>query len=174
MSVARHRPDGTRRHALLVALRIGDSTAGIYGTLLTLSVLVGLSIDPPGAGVMTVTVAVSVAVFWLAHVHAELVARWIRSGTSPDRAAIVAMMLRESPMLESALPVIALLILAWLGLIGVTLAGWLGVAWGVVALVGWGLLIARKAHLGTLGVLVVAGINLALGGLIVLLKLLVH
>ena len=156
------------------ALTTGDSAAGVYGTLLTLSVLVGLSIEEAGAGAMVVTVAVSVAVFWLAHVHAELVAHWVRPETRPGRAAIGAMMRRESPMLESALPVLILLALAWIGLIGLSLAVWLSLGYGVAALVGWGVLIARGAGLGLVGVLIVAGVNLGLGTLIVLLKLLVH
>lgn len=155
-------------------LTTGDSSAGVYGTLLTLSVLVGLSIDAAGAGPMVATVAVSVAVFWLAHVHAELVAHWVRPEARPGRAAIGAMMRRESPMLESALPVLVLLSLAWIGLIGLSLAVWLSLGYGVAALVGWGLLIARGAGLGLAGILVVAGVNLGLGVLIVLLKLLVH
>jgi hypothetical protein len=155
-------------------LPTGDSSAGVYGTLLTLSVLVGLSIDKAGAGAMVATVAVTAAVFWLAHVHAGVVAGWVRSDARPGRAAIAEAMRGESPMLESAIPVLALLVLAWIGVLGLSLAVWASLGYGVAALFVWGVLIARRAELGVVGVLVVAGVNLGLGCLIVLLKLLVH
>lgn len=142
--------------------------------LLVLSVLVGLSVDRAGAGPMVATVAVSVAVFWLAHVHAGLVAHWVRSRTRPGRGAIEAVMRHEWPMLGAAIPVLTLLSLAWIGVMGLSLAVWASLGYGVVALLGWGVVIARAADLGRVGVLVVAGINLGLGLMIVLLKLLVH
>ncbi len=156
-------------------IRIGDSAAGVYGTLLTLSVLVGLSLKGSGPGVMAVTVLVSVVVFWIAHVHAGLVARWVAAGEGrPGRGAVAEVMAREAPMLESAVPAVVLLLLAAIGILGTKLAVWIALVYGVVALAVWGALIARRAHLGTTGVLLVSGVNLALGALIVALKLLIH
>lgn len=157
-------------------IRIGDSAAGVYGTLLTLSVLVGLSLKGVGPGTMTLTVVVSALVFWIAHVHAGLVARWVGAGPGrrPDRNAVGEVMLREAPMIESAVPAVALLVLAWTGAIATTTAVWISLIYGVAALAAWGVLIARRAGLGLVGVTVVAGVNLALGGLIVVLKLLLH
>ena len=156
-------------------IRIGDSAAGVYGTLLTLSVLVGLSLKGARPGVMAVTVLISAVVFWIAHVHAGLVARWVAVGEGrPKRAAVADVMAREAPMLESAIPAIVLLLLATVGVIGTTLAVWIALIYGVVALAIWGALIARRAELGTIGVLLVSGVNLGLGALIVLLKLLIH
>ena len=93
-------------------IRIGDSAAGVYGTLLTLSVLVGLSFKRSGPGVMALTVALSAVVFWSAHVHAGLVARWVGAEARPDRATVAEVMAREAPMLESAVPSMVLLALA--------------------------------------------------------------
>lgn len=155
-------------------IRIGDSAAGVYGTLLTLSVLVGLSLKGSGPGVMVLTVTVSVLVFWIAHVHAGLVARWVGAERRPDRAAVGEVMAREAPMVESAVPAVALLVLAWLGAIRTSTAVWVALVYGVVALAVWGVLIARRAGLGLVGVAVVSGVNLGLGALIVLLKILIH
>ena len=155
-------------------MRIGDSAAGVYGTLLTLSVLVGLSFKKSGAGVMALTVVVSALVFWIAHVHAGLVARWVRAERRPDRAAVVEVMAREAPMVESAVPAVVLLVLAWIGILKTTTAVWIALIYGVVALAVWGVLIARRAGLGRTGVAVVSGVNLGLGALIVALKLLIH
>lgn len=155
-------------------LRTGDSAAGVYGTLLTLSVLVGLSFKGSGPGVMAITVALSVVVFWIAHVHAGLVARWVRAEARPNRRAVAEVMAREAPMLESAVPAIVLLLLAWLGVLGTPAAVWTALIYGVVALAVWGVLIAHRAGLGPTGIAVVSGVNLGLGGLIVLLKLLIH
>jgi hypothetical protein len=47
--------------------------------------------------------------------------------------------------------------------------------YGIVALTAWGVVISsRRSELGPAGIAIVAGVNLALGLLIVLLKLLVH
>jgi len=156
-------------------IRIGDSAAGVYGTLLTLSVIVGLSFKRSGPGVMAVTVALSAVVFWVAHVHAGLVARWVGAdGIRPDRTAVAAVMGREAPMLESAIPSLGLLALAWLGVLSTPVAVWTALVYGVVALAAWGALIARRSDLGPTGVTAVAGFNLALGLLIVGLKILIH
>ena len=155
-------------------IRIGDSAAGVYGTLLTLSVLVGLSFKRSGPGVMALTVALSALIFWIAHVHAGLVARWVGADARPDRAAVVHQMAREAPMLESTIPSMVLLALAWLGVLGTAFAVWTSLIYGIVALTAWGVLIARRSDLGPMGVTVVAGVNLALGLVIVGLKLLLH
>lgn len=155
-------------------LRIGDSAAGVYGTLLTLSVLVGLSFKRSTPGVMAITVAVSVTVFWIAHVHAGLVALWVRAERRPDRRATAEVMAREAPMVESAIPAIVLLALAWLSILGTSTAVWIALIYGIVALAVWGALIAHRADLGLVGIVVVSGVNLGLGALIVLLKLLIH
>ena len=68
-------------------MRIGDSAGGVYGTLLTMSVLVGLSVTNSGPGVMALTVTISVVVFWIAHVHAGLVAQWVGAEARPRRRA---------------------------------------------------------------------------------------
>lgn len=155
-------------------IRIGDSAAGVYGTLLTLSVLVGLSLKGARPGAMAVTVLLTSVIFWMAHVHAGLVARWVGARARPDRATVSEVMAREAPMVESAVPAIVLLILAWLGVFGTSFAVWAALVYGVVALTAWGVLIARRAGLGRIGVTTVAGVNLALGLVIVVLKLLVH
>jgi len=157
-----------------IRLQTGNSAAGVYGTLLTLSVLVGLSADKARPGVMVATLAVSAAVFWIAHAHANLVARWVSSETRPQRRAVLDAMAREAPMLEAAAPALGLLLLAWIGVVSTAFAVWTSLIVGVASLVAWGVLIARSARLGPMGIVIVAGVNLALGGLIVLLKLLVH
>ncbi len=167
-------PHRTRPLPRWAALPAGDSSAGVYGTLLALSVLVGLSIDGAGPGVMVVVVAVTTVVFWLAHVHSGVVARWVRAEARPGRATIVAEMRRESPMIGAVLPVLALLLLAWAGVVGQGAAVWTSLGYGLVALLAWGILIARAAGLGTGGVVAVAAIEVCLGVGIVVLKLLVH
>lgn len=155
-------------------IRIGDSAAGVYGTLLALSVLVGLSFTGSGPGVMALTVTVSAIVFWIAHVHAGLVARWVGAEARPRRREVAEAMAREAPMVESALPAVALLLLAWTGAVQTSTALWAALIYGIASLAAWGVLIARRAGLGVAGIAVVSGVNVALGGLIVMLKLLVH
>ena len=129
--------------------------------------------EDPGPWLIAITVALTNVVFWVAHVHATLIADWSHEGGRPGWSQARQRMKHEFPLFAACVPTLVVLALAGLGFYGVSLAVWLSLIIGIVLLAGWGLAIARIAQLGAVGAVFVAGINVALGLAIVLLKVIV-
>jgi hypothetical protein len=129
--------------------------------------------EDPGPWLIAITVALTNVVFWVAHVHATLIADWSHEGGRPGWTQARQRMKHEFPLFAACVPTLVVLVLAGLGFYGVSLAVWLALIIGIVLLAGWGLAIARIARLGVVGGVFVAGINVALGLAIVLLKVIV-
>jgi hypothetical protein len=129
--------------------------------------------EDPGPWLIAITVALTNVVFWVAHVHATLIADWSHEGGRPGWIQARQRMKHEFPLFAACVPTLVVLVLAGLGFYGVSLAVWLSLIIGIVLLAGWGLAIARTAQLGAVGAVFVAGINVALGLAIVLLKVIV-
>ena len=147
----------------------------IYGTIVTAGVLVAAG-DPSGgdpvdvvdAGVYAVATTV---VFWLAHGLSHVLAR--RAAGHPD-ASVRRVLRREWPMVAGTWPLLAIMAVATL--LGADDQTAISAAvWGSVVVLGLlGLAIARREGAsGMEAVLTVLGCA-ALGGLLVLLKVLVH
>lgn len=152
-------------------VRSGRSAAGIYGLLIALSVVTALSFKKePDAGVMAAAVAATSLVFWLAHMHAHLVAEWIRTENPPTRARVRAEGVDQLPMIVSAVPAWMILTLADLGLFSTGAAVWIVAVVSLVLLAAWGIALARAASLGVAGAVTIASINVGIGALIVVLK----
>ena len=147
---------------------------GIYGTLLVTSVVAGLSVDPaigPLEGL--VAAVVTSLVFWLAHVYADLVALRLETGVPVSRASAAEVLGREWPMVQAVWPAAVMLFLGWVGVFDRATAYWLAVGAGVVAMTLWGVTYARKEGARWRGVMLSAAVNVALGLVIVTLKVLV-
>lgn len=129
--------------------------------------------EDPGPWLIAITVALTNVVFWVAHVHATLIADWTHEGGRPGWTQARHRMKHEFPLFAACVPTLVVLVLAGLGFYGVALAVWLSLIMGIVLLAAWGLAIARIAELGAMGAVFVAGINVALGLAIVLLKVIV-
>ncbi len=148
--------------------------AGVYGELITLSVVASISLEEdPGPWLIAITVAITNAVFWTAHVHASLIAEWTHDGGRPGWAQAGHRMGREFPLFMACVPTLVVLVLSGFGLYSVETAVSLSLSLGIALLGAWGIGIARIARLGVAGALTVAGINIALGLAIVLLKVIV-
>jgi hypothetical protein len=147
----------------------------IYGTILVMAVISGLSHDEDiGSAKLIVAVGATTLVFWIAHVYAEILGRRLEGEGHFAWTAIRAVMRSEWPIVESALlPVLALLI-GVVGIVETDTAVNIAIGAGVVELFAWGIAVGRKLKLST-GATIVAGVvNGALGLVIVLLKVLVH
>ena len=157
----------------LRAALTAQGTAGVYGGLITLSVVASTSLErDPAAWVIAVTVALTNVVFWAAHVHASLIAEWTHDGRPGWREARRRFG-TELPLLAACVPTVVVLLLACVGLYGVGTAVVISLFIGIGLLGAWGLTIARSAKLGPLSAAFVAGINITLGLAIVLLKVIV-
>jgi len=148
----------------------GDNLAGgIYGTILVTSIVAAADGSVEiwrSLGIVEVTVIV----FWLAHVYANALAWRLDSNEGFSRANLGRIAAGEWPLLQAAIvPSIALLAGA-LGLISARAAYWIAIGFGVVALISWGFIFARKERMSVLATTAVVVINASFGLCIVLLK----
>ena len=153
----------------------GERLGGfIYGTILVLAVIVaGAKAFEHEAGHIAGLVAVTVVVFWLAHVYADALAHAVAYDQHLSFADLRRIAHREASMLEAAVPSLVALLLGAFGILSTTLAVWVAFALGLVVLCAQGITFARVEHMGRLGTLAVVAANLGLGVALVGLKLLV-
>lgn len=117
--------------------------------------------------------AVTAAVFWLAHVYSHSLARVVAQDRHLSFAELRRIGRHESSILEAALPPLAALLLGAFGLISTKAAVWIAYGLGLAVLMFSGLVFARVERLGWLATLMVVALNVALGVALVGLKLVV-
>jgi hypothetical protein len=154
-----------------VAGRRSPNLAGaIDGTIVATAVVAGL-----GKAEATPTHALGLLVatgtfFWAAHVYAYLLAGRIHGHHRMGAEDVRRVMVLEWPQLQAALPLSLPLVAGALGLIDDTLSLSLALLVGVLALVGWGVVFARREGQSPANVVIVALLNACVGLLIVSLK----
>jgi hypothetical protein len=151
----------------------GERLGGyIYGEIVVLATIVaGAQAYKHGAGHIALLVLATTAVFWLAHLYAHALADSIRKGQHLTWNELKEVAGRESSIIEAAgLPVL-LLVLGSLGIVSVHFAVWLAFLAGLIVLVTEGFAFARMEKLGPLATTVIVAANLAMGLLLVGLKL---
>jgi hypothetical protein len=153
----------------------GERLAGfIYGTILVLSVVIaGAQAYPHSPGRVAVLVAVTAFVFWLAHVYSFALGESVGHQKHLSAAELRHIGWREWTLVGAAVPPIAVLLLGAIGVLGESAAFWGALVVGLIVLAGQGVLFARIERLGPLGTLVVAAVNVGLGLLLIVLKVLV-
>jgi hypothetical protein len=154
---------------------MGERLGGfIYGTIVVLSVIVGgAKAYEHDVGHVAVLVAVTVVVFWLAHVYAHSVGESLSRSQHLSFAELVHVARREGSIVEAAVPSLAALLLGALGVLSTQTSIWLAFGLGLAVLGAEGLMFARAERLGLLGTCAVIAANLSLGLLLVALKLFV-
>jgi hypothetical protein len=154
---------------------LGERLGGfIYGTILSLAVLLGgVKAFPDDAWKIVVLVAVTALVFWLAHVYADSLAHVVSENRHLSLAELRRIGRRESSIIEAAIPPVAAMLLAALGLLSTKAAAWIAFGLGLAVLTASGLVFARVERLGWPATLVVVAVNVALGVTLVGLKLFV-
>ncbi len=156
-------------------MALGERLGGfIYGTILALAVLVGgVKAYPDDAWKIVLLLAVTAAVFWLAHVYAHGLAHVVAEDRHLSLAELRRIGRHESSILEAALPPLAAMLLAAFGLISTKAGAWIAYGLGLAVLMFSGLVFARVERLGWVATLVVVALNVALGLALVALKLVV-
>jgi hypothetical protein len=155
---------------------MGERLSGfIYGTIVVLTAVVGgAKAFPHDAGQTATLVLVTTVVFWLAHVYAHGLGYAVSHDEHLSLAELRHIARREGSIVEAAAPPLAALLLGALGIVSTTAAVWLAFALGLLVLAAAGVAFARVERLGWLGTLVVVAANLALGLLLLALKLVLH
>jgi hypothetical protein len=162
-----------------VPAREAEATANvagaIYGQLLATAVVATLSEDEEISAAETFSgVAVTVLVFWLAHVYAEGVAERLGRERGLGWPEVRSVAAREWPMAQAAVPTLVVLGLGWVGALSRDAAIDLAIVVGVAALVAWGFVIARRSRMSALGTVGAVALTGGLGLAIVVLKVAVH
>lgn len=146
----------------------------VYGTIIVMATLVaGAPAFKHDLWHLFAIVVVTTVVFWAAHIYAHGLGESLQRGRRVTRSELGHIAHRERAMaLAVVLPALAL-VLGALGVIRGSLSIWLALGLGVAALAVQGLRYARLERLSALGTTAVVGLNLALGLMLVLLKVIV-
>jgi hypothetical protein len=146
----------------------------VYGTIVVLSVLVaGAKAYPDDTTRIAILLFVTTFVFWLAHAYAHALAQSVKTGEHLTLSDVRRIGRHEAALIEAGAPSIAVLLLGSLEVLEADTAIWLAVGFGLAVLAIQGIVFARVERLGATGTIAVVTANLALGLLLVALKLLV-
>jgi hypothetical protein len=151
------------------------SIAGtVYGTIVVLAALAaGGKAFQHNLWHLAAIVVVTVLVLWIAHVYAHGLGESLEAGRRLDAAELGVIAGRELAIPLAAVVPTAMLALGALGLFRAGTAVWIAVGICVATLAAQGLRYARLERLGRVGTLVAVALNLALGLVIVALKVVV-
>ncbi|MEU0664366.1 hypothetical protein ABZ508_06555 [Streptomyces lavendulocolor] len=171
MSTTRRGATDRRRERRAERRAHADYTGGVYGSMLAASVVIGAGSlgDFPRVELVLLLLLTGL-VFWIAHVHAQLFgARLARQ--APDRRVVLRVCREEWPIVKAAGPPAAAVAVS--PLIGLDVLGalWLALGVAVAGQVGWSVAAARRAGATRRLMAVTASVNLLLGLLIVVLKI---
>ncbi|MFJ7075682.1 hypothetical protein [Streptomyces sp. NPDC098781] len=163
-ATARDRRARRREHA--------DYTGGVYGSMLAASVVIGAgALGSFPRLEMVLLLLLTGLVFWVAHVHAQLFGARLAQQHGLDRGTVLSVCREEWPIVEAAVPpAVAVAVSPLLGL-DVSGAVWLALSVAVAGQVGWSLAAARRAGASARLMALSAAVNLVLGLLIILFKI---
>jgi hypothetical protein len=146
-------------------------SAAVYGSLLVLTLIVAQTRSNAGEPFVALTLFVAVAVFWLAEAWSELIA--VRLAGPVTMRGGLRVMAGELPMMGAAvLPALALMTRS-VGLTTAEQAIDVALAVGLAQLFVWGLAVGRALGRGWTVTLAVAAADVALGLVIVAMKVFV-
>jgi hypothetical protein len=151
---------------------IGERLGGfIYGTIVVLAVIVaGAKAYPHEPGHIAVLALVTAVVFWVAHVYADSLGHSVAHDERISFDELKHIARREASMIEAALPPAGALLLGSLSVLSTRAAVWTALGLGLAVLGAQGIAFARMERLGRLGTMLVIGVNLALGVVLIALK----
>jgi hypothetical protein len=156
-------------------LSVGQMTASIYGTVLAIALITAYTADEDlDLLLVAAAVVVTNGVFWLAHSHADLLARRYHAGRPLKRAEVTEQLRETFPLVQASLPPVLGLVAGGVGLLDDDSAVYLALGIGVAELAGWGIATGRKEQLGPLRTGALIGLNVGLGLIMVVLKLVIH
>jgi hypothetical protein len=147
--------------------------ATVYGTVLVMATLTAAYASEHDPWRLAVIVATTAFVLWIAHLYSHALSESITDERRLTREDLTRIGRRELGILLAAAAPCAALVIGALGILKETTAVWLAMAIGIATLAAAGLRYARLERLGTIGLIGVIVGNVALGSLVVLLKVLV-
>jgi hypothetical protein len=150
-------------------------SGGLYGTVLVLAVVIALSKGGRSpASLILGGILITSLVFFIVHVYADTLASRVRY---PERGWIALARHHahhEAPILEAPVGPAIPLLLGWIGVLSRDAAAWGAIGMGLLGLFTWGLVLGRALAYGRGRSVMIGLLNVALGGAMVGLKVLVH
>ena len=164
------RPRLTRaaKHVFIGVDRGISST--VYGTIVVMAALTAAYATEKHPWKLAVIVASTALVLWVAHLYAHGLSESITKNRRLTKDELAALVDRELGILLAAAAPTTALVLGAVGLFRETTAVWLALGVGLVTLAAEGVRFARLERLGLAGTVVATGLNLALGLLVVAMK----
>jgi hypothetical protein len=154
--------------------RVYGFGAAVYGSIMV-AALVGTMFETQvGARTMTLSLASSVVVFWVAHAWSEILGARVEQGRLFDRSRILAIASSEWPLVEAGVLPTILLALAWAGLYSRHAGAVLALTAAVLQLVAWGILAGHRSEPRWGGAILIGLFDGFLGLTIVALEIAVH
>lgn len=152
----------------------GGIAGTVYGTIVVMATITAGSHGPEtDPWRLAIVVAVTVLVFWIAHVYSHALAESLERGKRLDRAELAAIAVHELAIPAAAIAPIAALVLGALEVLSEQKAIWSALGVGVLTLAVEGVRYASLEHMGRTGTVVSVSLNVFLGLVIVALKALV-
>jgi hypothetical protein len=154
----------------------GPRSGGLYGTVLVLAVITALTKgnDEPAPGLVLAGVLVTAAVFWIVHVYADTLAARVTQPQRRWRDIATEHARHDITIVEAAIPPAVPLLLGAVGVLGRDAASWAAIVLGLLDLLAWGVLLGQALGYGRWRTVVIGLLNVALGALMVGLKVIVH
>jgi hypothetical protein len=160
-----------RRAAEHVFFGVGGGIAStVYGTIVVMATLTAAYATETKPWKLAGIVVSAALVLWIAHLYAHGLSESIVLNRRLRRDELAAIVRRELGILLAAAAPTAALLLGAIGLFRETTAVWIALGVGLVTLAVEGIRFARLERLGFLGTVAAMGVNLALGLLVVALK----
>ncbi|MFI6009600.1 hypothetical protein ACIBAG_12365 [Streptomyces sp. NPDC051243] len=148
-----------------------DYTGGVYGSMLAASVVIGAgSLGSFPRTELVLLLLLTAVVFWIAHVHAQLFGARLAL-QALDRRIVLHVCRDEWPIVKAAVPPAAAVAVSPLLGLDVRGAVWLALCIAVAGQVGWSVAAARRAGASRQLMAATASVNLLLGLLIILFKI---
>ena len=142
----------------------------VYGTIVVMATLTAEAIGKVELWRMAIGLLLTATVLWVAHVYAHGLGESIALERRLDRQELTAIGRREFPIALSAVAPSIAIVLGAIGVLSRSTCVWLAFAIGLAALAVQGIRYARLERMGRLGAAVSVAVNLALGLVIVALK----
>jgi hypothetical protein len=151
-----------------------DYAGAIYGSIIATALIGALREADVTAKQLTLDVAATMLIFWIAHTWAAIAGERIHLGHGLLWHRVKALGREEWPIVEASfLPIVAL-VLGWVGLLAEDTAAKLALAIGIGQLCFWGFVLGRRVYGTRLGAGLAALGDGAIGIVIVLLEVWAH
>jgi hypothetical protein len=148
--------------------------SAVYGSVLVAALVGAMYEQDASSRELTLSLAASVFVFWLAHVWSEVVGERVAAGRQFERSRLLQIARAEWPLVEAGLLPAAALALGWIGVFSHDTAAFVAMGIAIVQLVGWGVLAGRRVHVGWWRAIAAGAVDGALGLAIVSIEIALH